>query len=105
IEDVSLVVGVVAAGIGIEGATPDFELECELPGVPALGPLEHHVLEQVGHAHLGARLVGAGGSDPTATRGGRDPGQDLGGDGKAVGCRGIVGPVSSWTVSTRLLLL
>ncbi len=61
IEDVSLVVGVIAAGIGIEGTAPDFELERQLPGVSALGALEHHVLEQMGYAHLGARLVGAGG--------------------------------------------
>ena len=72
-----LVAGVVAAGIGIEGTAPHLELERRAAGVPSLGSLEHHVLEQVGYAHLARGLVGAGGADPNAHRGGTDPGQAL----------------------------
>ncbi len=52
VENVGLVAGVVPAGERVEAAAADLQLEGELPGRPPLGALEHHVLEQMGDAHL-----------------------------------------------------
>src|SRR5207248_1573182 len=60
--------GGVARCVGVERAAAGLEGERDLLGRAALGPLEHHVLEQMGHAHLGTRLVGAGTPHPDADR-------------------------------------
>src|SRR6266576_513794 len=49
----------VAGGVGVERAAAGLERQRDLLRRAALGTLEHHVLEQVGHAHLGTGLVGA----------------------------------------------
>ena len=93
VEHVGLIAGVVAAGEGVEAAAPDLELQRELLGGAALGALEHHVLEQMGDAHLLAALVGAGRAHLEA--GGRraDARQLLGEDDEPVRRRGAEEPV------------
>src|SRR5207245_503558 len=59
----------VTRGVGVERAAARLEGEGDLLGGAARGPLELHVLEQVGHAHLGARLMRAGAAHPDADRG------------------------------------
>src|SRR5213078_1334477 len=60
--------GRVARGVGVERAAPRLERQRDLLCRAALGALEHHVLEQVGHAHLGAGLVGARTAHPDPDR-------------------------------------
>lgn len=43
VQDVSLVVGMIATGVGVEGAAPYLQFERQLPRAAPLGTLEHHV--------------------------------------------------------------
>ena len=105
VEHVGLVAGVVAAGEGVEAAAAHLELERELPGRPPLGALEHHVLEQMGDAHLLGPLVRAGGAhvDPDGRR--ADARQPFGEDDQPVRRRGAEQPfVEANRVHDGLLL-
>ena len=93
VEDVGLVAGVVAAGVGVEAPAPHLELERDLVRGAPLGALEHHVLEQMGDPHHGASLVGAGGPDPDPQCGRAHPRQLLRQEGAAVGCARLEQPV------------
>src|SRR6058998_2488756 len=68
VEDARLEGRGIARGIGVERAAPGLERESDLLRGPPLRPLEHHVLEQVGHTHLGPGLVSAGASNPDPHR-------------------------------------
>src|SRR5207244_12296999 len=72
--------GGVARGVGIERAAARLERQRDLLRAAALGAFEHHVLEQVRHAHLGAGLVGAGAAHPDAHRRRANTGHPLGQD-------------------------
>src|SRR5712692_6297686 len=58
----------VTGGVGVERSAPRLERQRDLLRRTALGALEHHVLEQVGDAHLGAGLVGARAPHPDPYR-------------------------------------
>ncbi len=72
---------VLARGIGVQMAADRLDLLGDRPGVAAPRALEHHVLEEVGHAVDRRRFVAAAGLDPDADRSrldrihrvGRDP--------------------------------
>jgi hypothetical protein len=68
VEHVSLIAGVVPAGESIEPATPDLELQSELARAPSLSALEHHVLEEMGDAHLATPFVRASRADVNTDR-------------------------------------
>src|SRR5256712_2068690 len=84
VEDACLKRGRVAGGVGVERTAPGLERERDLPRRAPLGPLEHHVLEQVGHAHRRSRFVGAGGAHPHAHRRRADARHALGEDDEPV---------------------
>src|SRR6185295_12304841 len=67
-----------------------FQREGNLSRGALLGSLEDHVLEQVRHAHLVARLVPAGRTHPDPRRRGPDATEAFGHDDEAVGDIGAV---------------
>jgi hypothetical protein len=64
VEHAGLIRRVLAGRVGIEGAAQTFEGERDVLGAACRGALEHHVLEQMRHAHALARLVHRGRPDP-----------------------------------------
>src|ERR1051326_5048735 len=74
VEHARLERGGVARGVRVERAAARFQRQRAAP----LRALEPHVLEQVRHAHLGARLVGAGAPHPDTHRRRADAGDPLG---------------------------
>ena len=72
IQHARVVGGGVARRVGIERAAARLQRHRDLLRRAPLGALEYHVLEQVRNAHLGTRLVRAGGAHPDADRHGSD---------------------------------
>ena len=66
VEHARLIGGGVPRGVRVERSTAGFEGQRDLLRGAPFGALEHHVLEQMGHAHLRTRLVRAGGPHPHA---------------------------------------
>ena len=93
VERMRLVAGIVAAGEGVEAPAPHLELERQLLGRTPLGALEHHVLEQMGDAHLLAALVGARRAYVESRRRRADARQLLGEDDEPVRQRSAKEPV------------
>jgi len=60
--------GVLTRRVGIKRAAQGLERSGDLVRRPARGPLEHHVLEQMGNPHLLSRLVQRGGTHPGPKR-------------------------------------
>ena len=57
------------AGVGVEEAADGFHLDGDVAGGAALGALEGHVLEHVGHTHHGLGFLAGAGIDPDADEG------------------------------------
>jgi len=68
VQDARLECRGVTRGVGVERPAPRLERQRDLLRGTALGALEHHVLEQVGNAHLAAGLVGARAAHPDPHR-------------------------------------
>ena len=88
LQDLAVVGGLLARGVGVEVAADVLDLAGDGGGVALLGALEGHVLEEVGDAVLRRRLVAGAGGDVGAEGDGLDPRHGLGDDGQAVGQAG-----------------
>ncbi len=88
LQHLHVVGGVLARGVGVEVAADRLDLAAMCGGVAALGALEGHMLEEVGDAVLGLRLVAGAGGDIGAERDGLHRGHAFGDDRQAVGQAG-----------------
>jgi hypothetical protein len=78
IEDAGLEGRVLTCGVRIERATATFEFQSDVAGSASLRSLEHHVFEEVRHAHLGGGLMSRGRPDPNTDRHRSHTGKHLG---------------------------
>ncbi len=91
--------GGVDAGRGIEIAADRLDLLGDRLRAPPVGPLEGHVLEEVGDAMLGRALAAAAGADPQPERHGLDAGARVADHGQAIGKAGQLyahAPAPAW---------
>ena len=65
-QDVCVVDGLLVAGEGVVVGADLVELAVDIVCGPALGALEHHVFEEVGHTHEGCLLIACAGLDEEA---------------------------------------